>query len=51
MSLESIRDKEGGSQVPGCMYTRGGGGGHSGEYRVQHGAWGGLKVGGKCVCS
>ena len=50
MSLESIRDKEGGSQIPGCMYTRGGGG-HSGEYRVQHGAWGGLKVRGKCVCS
>ena len=39
---------KGGSQFPGCMYTRGGGG-HSDAYFVQQGGWGGLKIGKKCV--
>ena len=36
---KALEIKKGGSQGPGCMYTRGGD--HSGAYRVQNGGGGG----------
>ena len=43
----ALAKKKGGSQGPSCMYAIGGG--PSDAYIVQHGGWGGLEIGKKCV--
>ena len=46
---KKVRKKEEGSQILGCTYARGGGGGHSDAYCVQQGGLGVLKIGKKCI--
>ena len=42
-------EKRGGCQILDWTYARRGGGGHSDVYYVQHGGWGGIKIGKNCV--